>query len=311
MAEWVKALASNHGAISLGSPAALSGHIVSKRPEMLLQKREVLISEGTDNLQVIADFDYTLSSFMVGGKRGSTSHGVIENCDLLTTDYHIKARALKKEYYPKEIDETLSMEERITFMEEWVEQAHDVLIEGGFTKDKLVSAVRDANIGLRDQHDDVFRILQERKIPLLVFSGGIANVLEEVVRQHSSHPLPDTAHVISNRMVFSEEGNLVAFAKQVFHVFNKHAKGVLHEPYFQSEEVKRRGNVLLLGDSLGDLHMSEGMEARQVLSVGFLNDRVDERLGSYLEAYDVVILADGDSGEASLAYVKELLLEMR
>lgn len=38
------------------------------------------------------------------------------------------------------------------------------------------------------------------------------------------------------------------------------------------------------------------------ITIGFLNDRIDERLASYMEAYDVVIVNDG-----SFNFVNELI----
>ena len=39
-------------------------------------------------------------------------------------------------------------------------------------------------------------------------------------------------------------------------------------------QIQRRGNVVLLGDSLGDLNMAKGVGSGETLTVGFLNDKV-------------------------------------
>ena len=44
-------------------------------------------------------------------------------------------------------------------------------------------------------------------------------------------------------------------------------------------QIRRRGNVILLGDSLGDLNMAKGAGSGEVLTVGFLNDKVGHLLG--------------------------------
>ncbi|CAM9998962.1 unnamed protein product [Sphacelaria rigidula] len=58
-------------------------------------------------------------------------------------------------------------------------------------------------------------------------------------------------------------------------------------------QVANRHNVLLMGDSLGDPNMSKGIGAEETLKIGFLNDKVEERMDDYLAAYDAVILGDG------------------
>lgn len=37
-----------------------------------------------------------------------------------------------------------------------------------------------------------------------------------------------------------------------------------------------------------------GLDASEVLSVGFLNDRVESRLSTYMKCFDVVVVHDGD-----------------
>jgi len=102
-------------------------------------------------------------------------------------------------------------------------------------------------------------------------------------------------HVISNRCIFEEsgEGKVTGFEQPLLHVFNKKSTAYLHTNFFNTEDIKDRTNLLLLGDSLGDISMSEGMEINddRIIKVGFLNDRI-ERMEQYLEKYDVVILDD-------------------
>ena len=63
-----------------------------------------------------------------------------------------------------------------------------------------------------------------------------------------------------------------------------------------------RRNVLLLGDHIRDVHMADGLPCDEVLSVGFLNDMVDELLPQYASVYDVVVTEDG-----SMAVVRDIL----
>jgi len=65
---------------------------------------------------------------------------------------------------------------------------------------------------------------QISQIPTLILSAGVADVVEEVLRQH----LPGAAassfvSVISNRMVFDAEGTVVGFEPKgrPIHTFNK------------------------------------------------------------------------------------------
>jgi len=187
-------------------------------------------------------------------------------------------------------------------MEDWVREAHDLLIEYGFRRSLLSTAVKHAHLAVREGCQEIMDISAQAAVPLLVFSAGIADVLEEVCRQQLPKPLPDTVHVVSNRMLFSsfatsslpsssssptntieasnkdqevkEEGVLIGFTDPVFHVFNKRAASVLEtSPYFHQDDYEHRKNVVLVGDSLGDLHMSDGLDAEEILRVGFLNDR--------------------------------------
>lgn len=69
------------------------------------------------------------------------------------------------------------------------------------------------------------------------------------------------------------QGVLRAFKGELIHVYNKREGAMLNTGHFQ--ELRARPNVLLLGDSLGDLNMADGVQDMQnILKIGFLNDKV-------------------------------------
>lgn len=93
-------------------------------------------------------------------------------------------------------------------------------------------------------------------------------------------------HIVSNWIDFDDSGYAVGFKGRLIHVLNKREHANNSTPH--------RRNVLLLGDSLGDLQMSDGVAHSTIFTIGFLNDRVAERLDLYMNAFDVVIADDGD-----------------
>ncbi|CAG8748740.1 18824_t:CDS:1, partial [Gigaspora rosea] len=62
-------------------------------------------------------------------------------------------------------------------------------------------------------------------------------------------------------------------------------------PYYKI--IENRGNVILLGDSIGDVHMADGIQHEICLTIGFLNHNVEDYLDNYLETFDIVVIDDG------------------
>ncbi|KAM4623457.1 7-methylguanosine phosphate-specific 5'-nucleotidase-like [Polymixia lowei] len=258
--------------------------------------------DGAGSLQVISDFDMTLTRFAHNGKRVPTTHNILDNRLLINEDCTRKIRELLNTYYPIEIDAGRTAEEKLPLMVEWWTKVHELLIQQKIRKDLLPQAVKESSAMLREGYKVFFSCLAEQDVPLLIFSAGVGDILEEVIRQKQVF-LPNV-HIISNYMDFDHTGVLWAFKGQLIHSFNKREIGLLHTARLR--ELQGRPNVLLLGDSLGDLTMADGVSQTQnILTIGFLNDQVEERKKSYVSSFDIVLVKDEtmDVPNAVLNYI--------
>ncbi|KAL0322097.1 UNVERIFIED_CONTAM: Cytosolic 5'-nucleotidase 3 [Sesamum calycinum] len=249
-------------------------------------------------IQVIADFDATLTKYWIDGQRGHSSHGLLQQGN---PEYDLKRQKLYDYYHPLEIDPTIPLDEKAKLMEEWWEKTHALPIEGGLTYGAIESSVAKSRIAFREGVTELFELLERNNVPVLIFSAGLADIIEEVLR-HKLHRSFKNVKIVSNRMVFDQNGNLVSFKGKTIHVLNKneHAidmAGPVHDRLGDANgladdtsSVKMRTNVLLLGDHIGDLGMSDGLNYDTRISVGFLNDNIQSSSHSYRNAFDVVYM---------------------
>lgn len=283
-------------------PELTKGSVIMRERSRVEDTIYAMQKAGAGSLQVISDFDMTLTRFAHKGKRVPTTHNILNNRLLINEDSTKKMKELLNKYYPIEIDASLSPDEKLPYMVEWWTKVHDLLIQQRIRKDMLAHAVRDSSAMLREGYRAFFDCLAEQSVPLLIFSAGVGDVLEELIRQnHVFHP---NVHIISNYMDFDHAGILQAFKGQLIHSYNKRDGALSHATALR--ELHGRPNVLLLGDSLGDLSMADGVcEAQNVLTVGFLNDKVEERKESYVRSFDIVLIKDEtmDVPNAILRYI--------
>ncbi|KAK2634549.1 hypothetical protein Ddye_029341 [Dipteronia dyeriana] len=280
----------------------LSNATVIADPDFLHNKISAIRMAGPSKLQVIADFDATLTRYWINGSRGQSSHGLLQQDN---AEYNAKREALYDYYHPLEFSPTIPIEEKTKLMEEWWGKTHNLLIEGGLTYYAIKKSVANAPIAFREGVVELFEFLEERDIPVLIFSAGLADIIEEVLRQ-KLHKVFKNVKIVSNRMVFNSDGHLVSFKGKTIHILNKNEHALdmaapLHDQLGDTDgqiddsaSVKNRTNVLLLGDHLGDLGMSDGLNYETRISVGFLNDNVENNLDSYRKAFDIVHLVSLD-----------------
>ncbi|XP_074797093.1 7-methylguanosine phosphate-specific 5'-nucleotidase isoform X1 [Natator depressus] len=260
-----------------------------KSPEHVRRVISALRKEGPDKLQVVSDFDMTLSRFGFNGRRCPTSHNILDNSQVISEEGRKKLKDLLHYYYPIEIDPNRTMEEKRPLMVEWWTRAHGVLLQQKILKRDIAKIVEESEVMLRDGVNTFFDQLHQHNIPLFIFSAGVGDILEEVLRQAKVfHP---NVNVMSNYMDFDGKGVLRQFKEPLIHTYNKNGSVLEKTDHFQ--QLSSRTNIILLGDSMGDLSMADGVaNVENILTIGFLNDKVDEQRGKYRDAYDVVLEKD-------------------
>ncbi|XP_029014161.1 cytosolic 5'-nucleotidase 3-like [Betta splendens] len=263
--------------------------VFMRDPQRVHEILQSMMKAGSNTVQVISDFDMTLTRFAYNGKRCPTCHNILDDSKLISEDCKIQLKELLNTYYPIEIDSSRSVEEKLPLMVEWWTKAHELLVQQKIRKDLLAVVVQESEAMLREGYQLFFDHLHEHSIPLLIFSAGIGDILEEVINQ--AGVFHSNVKVFSNYMDFDESGVLKAFKGELIHIYNKREGALLNTGHFQ--ELRTRPNVLLMGDSLGDLTMADGVQDMEnILKIGFLNDKVEERKQSYLDSYDIVLVKD-------------------
>jgi cytosolic 5'-nucleotidase 3 len=240
--------------------------------------------------QVVMDFDRTLTAFRHRGRPADSCHGAIEKSRFASPAWRAQTDALFQRFYPMEIDTSLDRPRKLAAMVEWWESAHALMVANRVERVQLPVMVAESNMALRNGARELLADLAHADVPTLIFSAGIADVITEFLRQQGC--LTPNVHVVSNRLRFDADGVLVGFDGPLIHTLNKNAGTLATSPEPWAHD-PARDHVLLLGDNLGDVHMADGLVYAARLSIGFLNDRVQQNLSAYRATFDAVVVDDG------------------
>ncbi len=281
---------------NLEKQETMKPEILITNPEKLQKKIERFQEGGAEKMHVLSDFDRTLTKCLVGGKQSSTSWAQFRNLGYFGEDYIKKSQAMFDYYRPIEISLTISEKEKMEKMKEWWDKHLNLLLEYGVSQQIIKNIVEKSGMRLRDGALDFLRTLEKEKIPLVVMSSGLGDLITEILKKENV--LYDNIHIISNFFEFGKDGiALRAKNERIIHSYNK--KGVIVDSPTVAKELSERKNVLLLGDTLGDVKMIEKFPCDEIIKVGFLNERIDEQKEEYAKNFDVIIINDSDMNYVS------------
>jgi len=183
-------------------------------------------------------------------------------------------------------------------MHEWWMNHFEIIIECGLTKDMIKEIVSHKMLKLREGIDDFLALLHKNRIPTIIISAGTGDMIKEQLKQEQlNYP---NIEVIANFFVFNGEGQAIGVQEPIIHSMNKHETEI--EGFDSFEKIRNRKNIIIMGDILEDLGMVDGFDYENLISIGFLNEKVDTKLDEFKENFDIVILDD-----PGLKYPIELL----
>ncbi|XP_003372101.1 hydrolase, HAD superfamily [Trichinella spiralis] len=263
---------------SLCDSLTKNSSVIIPDPTLFCQKWITLKRAFPDKLQVVSDFDKTLSKYQLkNGDLAWSTHDVVEH-SIFQTDKEIFAQVEKLSRPDCEVE-------------------NQGQLFGSF-------------------HCEIKVNTQRNRIPFIIFSAGIGDVITYVLKRHLKG-VPENVHLISNFFELNDEvyiyiyilkrtiklalqmitftqfsllrclqGIVCGFKEPMIHTFNKNASVIVDEGKCFYEKIHNRDCVLLIGDSLGDVHMDVGVVTeRCILKCEKLKQR-------YKSEYDVIICND-------------------
>ncbi|KAJ3342816.1 hypothetical protein HDU93_000946 [Gonapodya sp. JEL0774] len=258
------------------------------------EKLAAIIDGGHGRLAIVADWDMTITRHHLPSTstRQQGAIGILLRTSRRPGEYARKADELRDMYRPFEVDPTLNREEKEEHMTAWWTSMHSVLVSMRLLRREIPLTVHDAFPVLRDGVDVWLDHASKSDVPVVVVSAAVGDVIHEIL--HQANLLTPNVHIVSNWMEFSDESedaHLVGFKPPLIHVFNKSSSTTL------PAATHSRPNIILVGDSLGDVDMvplptSTSPAPLVVLRVGLLNHDIDTLLPFYTKVYDVVVKGD-------------------
>ena len=278
----------------------LTANFLVNDRKILENKISKMKKGGAASLHVITDFDRTLTKMAKEGYLISTSYDPIN--ERLDPKFKRLTDQMTEHYLPIELSKKFSLQEKSRKMEEWWGKYFALSLEYGMRESIILDAVKSMKINFRPGARRFLDILDKQGIPLLIFSAGVGNIIRQGLK--SAGKLTPNIHIISNFFEYDAKGKAIGYTRPLIHTFNKNESQVKNSDY--ASQIVKRKNLILLGDSLGDPGMADGMEHECVIKIGFYNHAQDESLQKkYLKCYDVLIM-----NNAGMEYVNGLLKEI-
>lgn len=251
-----------------------------------LEKLLKMKTDGVKELQIVSDFDQTITCFEINCRNSCSLFGAFRVSQKTSEKFKIAVKELYDKYAPIEISTEIDAVSKEKLLKEWYFAIKDVFLSEKLTKNKCLEVLNHANIGLRYGFRRFFALCKQLDLPFYLISGGITQSLVTIIEKTQNLKDYSSFCVFSNELVFDEEERLADLKIKVFPTTKA---GILagKKPGFLR-------NTLVFGDLESDVDMARNMGSETLICIGFLEKRKEHLLGNYLQKYDLVIVGDGD-----------------
>ncbi|XP_056634989.1 cytosolic 5'-nucleotidase 3-like [Diorhabda sublineata] len=252
------------------------------------EKLEKLIKDGISKVQVISDFDGTITKQHVNNKTQSHGYLILYQLPFFPPELPRRAFEIKQEYTRYLSEPNLEYSERLTRMSELWSKSIEVFNGFVITKNQLDDHCLNLGLQLRDNTKEFFNLLEEEEIPILLVSAGIGDIIESTMRNEGVSN--SKIEIAANYLNFDHEGRLNGLKTPPIHKLNK--TDCIKDKQFYNT-LKEKGNVIVIGDQLGDAVMVEKLDnVNTVLKIGFFYGEPDSALPKWQDTFDIILKDD-------------------
>lgn len=157
----------------------------------------------------------------------------------------------------------------------------DLLHEKGLNNKLVKEAVKRTDLQLRDGAKDFLTKMHNMNVPVIIISCSLKNVIREYLKFNNCYY--DNIHIYSNNYAIDEENdndiydvtpnnkNQVAFSKEL------------------NEIIRTKDYAVLFGDIVNDVDMVTKDKIDKTITVGFLDEKIEQNLELYKQTFDVVL----------------------
>ena len=241
------------------------------------KKLNSLNSVSINDLYILTDFDGTITK-----DNSDSSWASIFKNPKVTKEFVDECLKLFNYYHKFEINESISLEEKMSIMDEWYRKNIETLAKFKITEEIINYAANNESVmAFRNGAIDFLKSMYDKNIPIIIISAGVGNIIEQfLIRYNCNYP---NIYICSNFLEY--ENGIVKGVRNnnLIHPLNKNE---VYLPQNIKSKIIDRNNILLLGNSILDINMVNA--DKTVYKLGFLDEKIEERIDSFKENFDIV-----------------------